>query len=32
MIIKIEKSPLKNKRFRVYLNNGRKFDFGLKDG
>jgi len=32
MIIKIENSPLKNKRFRVYLNNGSYFDFGLKDG
>lgn len=32
MIVSIEKSPLKNKRFRVHLNNGDKYDFGLKDG
>lgn len=32
MIIKIENSPLKNKRFRVIMNDNRKFDFGLKDG
>ena len=30
MIIKIINSPVKNKRFRVYLNNGDKYDFGLK--
>ena len=28
-IIKIELSPRKNKRFRVTLNNGDHFDFGL---
>jgi len=29
MIIKIEKSPLKNKRFRVYMDNGKHYDFGI---
>jgi hypothetical protein len=29
-IIKLEPSPLKTKRFRVYLNSGEHFDFGLK--
>ena len=32
MIIKIENSPIKNKRFRVYMNTGKYYDFGLKDG
>jgi hypothetical protein len=31
-IIKIEASPLKNKRYRVYLDNGLNYDFGLKNG
>jgi hypothetical protein len=31
-IIKLESSPLKNKRFRVLLDNGDSYDFGLKDG
>jgi hypothetical protein len=30
-IISISESPKKNKRFRVYLDDGRYFDFGLKD-
>jgi hypothetical protein len=30
-IISISESPKKNKRFRVYLDDGRHFDFGLKD-
>lgn len=29
MIIKIEKSPVKNKKYRVYLNDGKFYDFGL---
>ena len=32
MIIKIEKSPIKNKRFRVYMDNGKHYDFGLSNG
>jgi hypothetical protein len=32
MIIKISDSPLKNKRFRVLMDNGKKYDFGLKGG
>ena len=28
-IIKLIKSPRKNKRFRVYLDNGEHYDFGL---
>ena len=28
-IIKIENSPRKNKRFRITLNNGDYYDFGL---
>lgn len=28
-IIKLEKSPRRNKKFRVYLNNGSYYDFGL---
>ena len=31
-IIKIEPSPRKNKRYRVILSNGDKYDFGLLDG
>ena len=30
-IIKLEDSQLKSKRFRVYLNNNKHYDFGLKD-
>lgn len=32
MIIKIGRSPLSNKRFRVYLDNGKHYDFGYKTG
>lgn len=32
MIIKIEKSPIKNKRFRVYMDNGKHYDFGFSTG
>lgn len=32
MIISIESSPRKNKRYRVHLKNGQKIDFGLKGG
>jgi len=28
IIINIEKSPLRNKRFRIYLLNGDKYDIG----
>lgn len=31
-IINIEKSPIKNKRYRVYLSNNTYFDFGLDGG
>ena len=31
-IIKLENSQLKTKRFRVYLDNNKHFDFGLKTG
>ena len=31
-IIKLVKSPRKNKRFRVYLENNEYFDFGLDGG
>ena len=31
-IVKIIKSPRKNKRFRVYLDDNRYFDFGLDTG
>jgi len=30
-IIKLEDSQLKSKRFRVYLDNNKHYDFGLKD-
>jgi hypothetical protein len=30
-IIKIINSPVKNKRFRVYLDDNTYYDFGLKD-
>jgi hypothetical protein len=32
MIVKIDESPLKNKRYRVTLDNGKTYDFGLKGG
>jgi hypothetical protein len=31
-IIEIEKSPIKHKRFRVFLSNGKHYDFGLDIG
>jgi len=31
-IVKIEPSKRKNKRFRVILSNGDKYDFGLLGG
>lgn len=31
-IIEIEKSPVKHKRFRVILTNGKHYDFGLDIG
>lgn len=31
-IVKISKSPRKNKRLRVYLDDNRYFDFGLDTG
>jgi hypothetical protein len=31
-ILHIEKSPKKNKRFRVYLDNDKYYDFGLDTG
>ena len=32
MIVKIEDSPLQHKRFRVWMDNGKSYDFGLKGG
>jgi hypothetical protein len=32
MIIKISSSPLKTKRYRVYMDTGKHYDFGLKGG
>jgi len=32
MITNIESSPLRNKRFRVFMDNGKYYDFGLKNG
>lgn len=32
MIVKLQASPLKMKRYRVALQDGRTFDFGLKGG
>jgi hypothetical protein len=32
MIIDIKKSPVKYKRYRVLMNNGKHYDFGLKNG
>ena len=31
-IIKLEDSQLKSKRFRIYLDNNKHYDFGLKSG
>lgn len=31
-IVAIEPSPRKSKRFRVFLNNGKMYDFGLLGG
>ena len=31
-IIQVEPSPVKNKRFRVILDNGKQYDFGLDTG
>ena len=30
-IIKIENSPRKNKRFRVYMDDNKYYDFGLEN-
>ena len=32
MIIRIEDSPKVNKRYRVYMDNGKHYDFGLQGG
>jgi len=32
MIERVENSPVKHKRFRVYLTNGMHYDFGLDTG
>ena len=32
MITKISQSPLLNKRYRVFMDNGKYYDFGLKGG
>lgn len=32
MISSVENSPLKTKRFRVLLDNGKHYDFGLRSG
>jgi len=32
MIVKIESSPRQHKRFRITMDNGKVFDFGLKGG
>lgn len=32
MITEIQRSPLQFKRFRVFLDDGRHYDFGLKGG
>jgi len=31
-ITKIEESPIKNKRYRVTMSDGKHYDFGLKNG
>ena len=30
-ILNISDSPLKTKRFRIYLDNGKHYDFGMKE-
>ena len=30
-ILNISDSPLKTKRFRIYLDNNKHYDFGMKD-
>ena len=32
MIIKINNSPLKTKRYRLWMDNGKYYDFGYKYG
>lgn len=32
MIVDIQRSPYKFKRYRVFMDDGRHFDFGLKGG
>jgi hypothetical protein len=32
MIVKIENSPIPHKRFRVFMDNGKHYDFGLDTG
>ena len=32
MIVDIKKSPIKHKRFRLTMDNGKTYDFGLQDG
>jgi len=32
MIIKVESSPVKTKRFRAFMDNGKHWDFGLDGG
>jgi hypothetical protein len=32
MIVDIKASPLKTKRYRVFMDNGKYYDFGLKNG
>lgn len=32
MIVKIEKSPIAHKRYRVYMDTGKHYDFGLDTG
>ena len=32
MIVEIKNSPLEFKRYRVIMDNGKKYDFGLKGG
>ena len=32
MIVEVADSPIQHKRFRVFLNNGETYDFGLKNG
>lgn len=32
MIVKIINSPIRNKRYRVFMDNGKFYDFGYKHG